>query len=418
MWIRHPRARRRPGRLRRPGAAVLLCLALVAAGCDAPREEPDPVLTARWQPVTLPVPSGMSGRLMIRDIATCAGRWYVVGAIANPEEGVRDADTRPVAWTSPDGRSWTSLRLTPRSYYGERSVLYSVACADGGAAVIGAKRGGAHANPRVSTWRQVADGSLVEVPAPFELYGGPQAMDVARIGAGPDGWLIAGNRMSGAAVWLSPDAARFEILEAAPGLAHDGVGETWAFEGIATAPGWLLVGGIVRAGRTDRDPLAWTSPDGRRWQRLDLPATDEYEELQRVVLLGGTPVAVGLRGGAFGAWRGAAASAGGPSAGPGSSGWSAVGRFGAAGQGGVPRVRALTTAGDRLLAATSNGSEHELWASDDAGSTWQTVTAPVRMPAGVYQDVVVRADEARVLLAVDDGERGGLWITDALSSGR
>ena len=44
---------------------------------------------------------------------------------------------------------------------------------------------------------------------------------MARLVAGPAGFLITGNRTSGAAVWTSPDASEFEIIEAAPGLASD-----------------------------------------------------------------------------------------------------------------------------------------------------------------------------------------------------
>lgn len=436
----------RLGSLRRL-LAGLLAVALLAA-CETAPAEPDRTIRPRWQPLTLPSPPGPAGRLTVRDVATCDGRWYVVGAVANPADGVRDADTRPAAWHSSDGLVWTPLRLVPRSYYGERHVLYSVACSAGRVAVIGAKRGGAHANPRVSTWRSAPDGSLVEVTAPFELYGGPQAVDVARMSAGPGGFLIAGNRMSGAAVWRSRDAGRFEIVEAAPGLADDPRGGTWAFEAVATSAGWLLVGGIVRAGRTERDPLAWTSADGVRWQRVDLPATEEYEELQRVVLLDGLPVAVGLRGTGFGAWRvagpvgspgpvgsagptdpapssaaptastavpSAAASTAVPSVGAdpvGTTGWTAVGRFGAAARSGVPRVRSLTVTGGRLLTATSDGERHGLWSSDDGGVSWRVVAAPVPLPAGVYQDVVLRAGGDRLVLVTDDGEQSRLWWAD------
>ncbi|MEQ4304296.1 hypothetical protein ABNF97_23420 [Plantactinospora sp. B6F1] len=429
----------RLGRLGPPGCRRLLAGLLAVpllAGCDSP--EPDRTVRPEWQPLSLPAPAGATGRLVVRDVATCAGRWYAVGAFATPAEGVRDGDTRPAAWTSADGLSWTPLRLTPRTYYGQRALLYSVACRDGRVAVIGAKRGGAHANPRVGTWHLASDGSLVEVTAPFELYGGPQAVDVARVSAGPGGFLIAGNRMSGAAVWRSADAGRFDIVEAAPGLASDARGETWAFDGVATPSGWLLVGGIVRAGRTDRDPLAWTSSDGLGWRRLEPPATAEYEELQRVVLLDGTPVAVGLRGAGFGAWRGAGATTPtapttgpvgpgdptAPTAGPGgpgasssagdggSAGWVAVGRFGAADRNGIPRIRSLTVAGGRLLVATSDGIKHALWSSDDGGVTWRAVSSPVAMPAGVYQDVVLRGDERRLVLVVDDGEQSRLWWSE------
>ena len=79
--------------------------------------------------------------------------------------------------------------------------------------MIGSRSGGAHGNPRVTSWYQRADGALVDMQAPFELYGGPEAVSVRRVVAGPSGWLIAGNRLSGAAVWVSADATDFRIVD-------------------------------------------------------------------------------------------------------------------------------------------------------------------------------------------------------------
>ena len=134
---------------------------------------------------------------------------------------------------------------------------------------------------------------------------------MARMDAGPEGFLISGNRMTGAAVWLSPDAAKFEILEGAPALASDATGETWAFDGTATPDGWLVVGGLLpeRPHRPGPDGLA--SADGAAWVRVPAAgASAAYEELQRVVVRDGVPVAVGLPGrpSARGGWSGAVAA--------------------------------------------------------------------------------------------------------------
>src|SRR4029434_2591672 len=104
-------------------------------------------------------------------------------------------------------------------------------------------------------------------------------MNVARMVAGPTGWLIVGNRTPGAAVWLSPDAHKFEIVEGAPELASDPRGETWAFDGAAIADGWMVVGGLRPAHRIDRDPASWRSADGKTWTRTVLAGTADYEEL-------------------------------------------------------------------------------------------------------------------------------------------
>jgi hypothetical protein len=382
----------------RPAAAVLtvLLLACGLVGCDRAAEPPapDPGVRPAWQEVALPLPAGATGRVVTRDAARCADRWYVVGAVAGP-----GGDTAPAAWTSADARSWTAVAVRPKTYYGHRNVLYTAACRDGRLAAVGGKVGGAHGNPRVSSWRQLPDGSLDEVIAAFTLYGGPSAINVARLVAGPPGFLIVGNRVSGAAVWRSPDAAEFTILEGAPGLASDPGGETWAFDAVAGKAGWVLAGGLLRRGRFDRDPFAWTSPDGTAWTRDDAPSTKEYEELQRVAIdTDGTPVAVGLRGRAFGAWRREAA------------GWVAVARFGAPGDKGVPRVRGLAVTSAGLLAATNDGAAHALWLSVDGGRSWRTVSAPVAVPAGADSDVAVIPGGDLVVLLTDDARAGRVWL--------
>lgn len=380
--------------------AVLGVSAVLLAGCEDGTahdgDNPQPV-SPTWQELTLPAPPGPPGRLILRDMVACAGRWYLVGGVADATRA-----TRPAAWTSGDGTSWTSLPIAADSFYGKQNVLYSVGCRDGVAAVVGAKVGGAHGYPRVSTWRQRGDGTLVEVAASFETYGGPKAVNVSRLAGGPAGWLIVGNRSSGAAAWVSPDAADFVLVEAAPELASDTRGVSWAFDAVAGPGGWLAVGGVLPRGRIDRDPAAWTSADGRSWRRTTLPGTSDYEELQRVVMAGDTAVAVGLRGRAFGTWRQA----------PGAD-WAAAGGFGALGAGGVPSVSSLVASGGWLLAAVSDGARHSVWASSDLGGSWHEVVPATQLPAGADRDVSLLAVGERWWLVADDGTRSGFWWAPA-----
>ncbi|MFD0593496.1 hypothetical protein ACFQZ4_13975 [Catellatospora coxensis] len=155
----------------------------------------------------------------------------------------------------------------------------------------------------MTQWYGGPDGPMHEVIAGFQLYGGPDAVNVARLAGGPRGWAIAGNRLAGAAVWLSPDAAEFGLREGVPELAGDARGETMAYDVTPVPDGWLMVGALSPADRIDRDALAWLSPDGERWSRVPAPASPEYEEFDRVAVVAGTPYAVGLRGARFGAWR-------------------------------------------------------------------------------------------------------------------
>lgn len=378
----------------RRGVAAAFAVVLAAAGCGSEaKPEPEPAVRAAWSELTLPMPAGAAGRFLPRAVAACDGKWYIVGATAGA-----DGATQPAAWVSTDTQTWTALTIHADSYYGKQNVIYTAGCREGRLAAVGGKVGGAHGNPRVSTWHQQPDGSLIEVKARFELYGGPVAINVSRMAAGPKGWMITGNRYSGAAVWTSADSAKFEILEDAPELSSDDRGETWAADVVAVPDGWLVAGGIILSGRTDRDPMAWRSADGVSWQRTAAPGEAEYDEFQRAAVSGdGTAYAVGLRGLKFGAWRLEGDK------------WQARARFGASSGRGVLSVSGLTATGEQLVASVSDGARYVLWLSPDGGASWRVVEAPAAMPSGASQAVSVFAADGRLLLLADDGQAGRVW---------
>ncbi|MCW3816995.1 hypothetical protein ONA91_21340 [Micromonospora sp. DR5-3] len=376
--------------------AVLGVVAVLLAGCVRARAhvEPGP-LDPRWQPLTLPVPRGTPGRLVLRDVVACAGRWFVVGGVADPA-----GETRPAAWASADGLSWSSVPIASASFYGARHVLYAAACRQGRLGALGARNGGVHGNPRTGTWVQDPDGALREVVAPFELYGGPRAVSVSRLVAGSGGWLVVGSRADGAAVWTSPDGERFTLREGVPELAGDGRGRTVGLDAVAVPAGWLVVGAVLPPHATTASPLAWTSVDGRVWRRVGLPASDGRSQAQRVALVRGAVVAVGPVRDGFGVWRAAS---------PDAAAWRRVGGFGAAGPG-VSAVRGLVSApGGGLLAVTGDGSGHGLWFSVDSGGSWRPMALPVVVPDGGDSAVAAAFGEDRLMLVADDGVRSRAW---------
>ncbi|MEU7924825.1 hypothetical protein [Micromonospora sp. NPDC049107] len=380
--------------------AVVGVVVTLLAGCRAADDGrlPEPV-RPRWEMADLPVPPGAPGRLIARDVTACAGRWYAVGAVGAPDGG-----TRPAAWRSVDGRGWTSLPLRPISYYGERAIMYAVGCHEGRIAVIGARSGGAHGNPRVRTWRQDADGGLSEVPAEFELYGGPEAVSASRIAGGAGGWLIAGARTGGAAVWRSADATDFALVDDAPGLASDAGLTTIATDVVAAPDGWLVAGGGRPAGRADRDPYVWSSADGRAWTRTALPATGADEVAQRLVRVGAVVYALGVRGSAFQAWKWS------PGATVGAEEWRAVADFGATGAGAVAGVEAVAGDGGVVLAMTVASDGHRLWRSAGDASSWVPVTLPGHVSAGGDTSAAVAAADGRMVVTVDDGVAARVWF--------
>ncbi|MFJ8578757.1 hypothetical protein [Micromonospora sp. NPDC093277] len=393
--------------------AVMLGVVLVLlAGCvrSPAHVEPAP-LRPEWRALTLPVPPGAPGRLMLRDVVACAGRWFVVGGVGDPA-----GEIRPAAWASVDGLSWSSVPIVASTFYGRRHLLYAAACRQGRLGALGARGGGAHGNPRTGTWAQAADGSLREEAAPFELYGGPQAVSVSRLVAGPGGWVVVGSRSDGAAVWTSPDGVRFTLREGVPELAGDGRGRTIGLDAVAVPPGWLVVGAVLPPHAAAMAPLSWVSSDGRAWRRLALPASDGRSQAQRVVLVAGAVVAVGPVRSGFGVWR--AALAGGGAERIPDAGWRRVGGFGEVGVG-VSAVRALASlGGGGLVAVTGDGGGHGLWFSGDLGGSWRPLALPVAVPEGGDKAVALASVEDRLVLVADDGVGSLAWWTGLPIAGR
>lgn len=382
-------------RIVRRGIVAVSCLTVLLSGCQKKSES----VELSWRPVTLPHPEGDVAegdvaRLMPREAVSCGGTWYVVGGAADSS-----GDTRPAVWTSNDGESWQVVKITPKSYYGERSVLYAAACHDGELVTIGGKSGGAHGNLRINTWYQLTDGSLVEADEPyFELFGANRHVSASRMAGGPQGWLIAGTRTSGAAVWVSPDATSYTILEDAPELRSDERGATWAIDALSTSAGWIVAGGVRKPQHIDGDPQVWTSRDGGTWTRVAAESSDAHEEIQRLTIINGSVYGVGARGGGFAVWRQAAES------------WKHVSDFGAGAKIGLASVSALTGQRD-VFAVVSDGERYLLWTSKDL-ITWRRVVYPGMVTVRGDHAVMASVADNRLVLVVDDGTGGKAWVAD------
>jgi hypothetical protein len=292
------------------------------------------------------------------------------------------------------------MTLQPLTFYGHQAMFYSVGCRAGTIAVLGAKRGGAHGNPRVTNWFVSAPHTLRQVEAAFSLFGGPAAVNVGRIVGGRDGWLIAGNRTSGAAVWNSADATDFTLLEGVAPLAGVAGFDTWGSDAVWHRDRWIAVGGVLRKGRIDRDPIAWSSADGLTWQQQEPSSSTEYEEMQRVAATDAAVVAIGLDGGSFRAWRSADGS------------WRPAGRFGTTVGIRPPQTLSLTVIGSKLIATAVNNEGFSAWVSSDVGDSWRQLATPVPLSAANDRSMVVAGGGGSALLLVDDAQVSRVWIVD------
>jgi hypothetical protein len=374
---------------------ALLAATLAAAGLVAcSQDDVPPGLHLSWHEGDLPAPA--SERVVVRAATWCAGRWVVVGATAD-ERG----HTRPAVWSSTDAVDWRAVRLHPgQDYYAARAILYSVGCARGRLAVLGAKSGGAHGNPRTATWHERSDGSLAAVPAAFELFGGPNAVSVSRLTGGPGGYLIAGTRTGGATVWTSRTGDQFRIHEDAPGLASTGQQRTQALDAVWWHDAWT-VSGIATDGTGRSRATVWRGSGDGAWAASRLPGGKTITTAERLSPTDEGPLAVGFVDSEFGVWA------------EGGEGWSLVSTFGRQDPDATSAayVSAVAWTGSVLAAAYSDGTAFRLAvgpAGDPAG-----VPLPVPVAVGGDSTVSVAAHGSSLLLLADDGSGAHVWLARA-----
>ncbi|HKE64102.1 MAG TPA: hypothetical protein VKB59_05540 [Micromonosporaceae bacterium] len=385
---------------------VMTTLSLGACTAERTAVAPSEVRIS-WRAVGLP--SDPRGRDVVRATAACGDHWYAAGAILAPDGG-----TSPALWVSTDFTSFTSVPVQAVSVYGPSNVLYGLACRGADVAAVGAKNGGAHGNPRTSTWLRRDDGPLREVPAGFELFGGPNAGFVGQLSAGPGGYLIVGARIDahggpGAAVWQSADGSTFTLVDSDPALESDARGATEVHGGVVTSHGYVSVGGITPVGSrfAARDPVAWRSSDARTWQRVPLPHSAADDVMLQVVPVGDSLLAVGSDGGRFRVWTADASGAR----------WQTGPTFGGAGDSAtVPTVSSLAVIGSTVYAVVANSATYEMWRGGTTGP-WERVTLPIAVPSAPVTSgprvVSATASGGAMMLATDDGRHAAVWFGHA-----
>jgi hypothetical protein len=370
--------------------AALLMMIMVA-GCSA-TGPPTPTETARelsWSRIALPKSVVASSLASTSEALLVGGRASSDGA-------------RPVLLVVDATGLAHSVRIHPTSPYAKVADLVLVAARGDEVVAIGVAHGGAHANPRWTTWagpRQRLD----EYPQTFETFGGQSAGGLLDIVITSDGPLIAGTWAASeggldAAIWL-PHGRKW-LRQESDGTALANTQQFQVNPRAASAAGSavILSGSVITFGDgVEQRAAVWTWPSrSSAWTLQQLPDAGIHSEAlsSRCVR---TCWVSGHADGAVALWSFDPAHFAGtatrdaalPSM-----------RIGSDGPG--PRT---VISGDRPGVLFSHAGSTRLLVNDDHNG-WQTFTGP----AGSLLDATTVGDRLYAIIRTDNAV--GLWRTD------
>ncbi len=250
--------------LRIPGQATMAdVMALPAGGYVSVGYSPP-----AWTPLAWTSTDGLTWRM--HEIGPT--EFTFPEALATGSDGsvvaVGRSGRRPMAWTTDDGVTWQPHDVSTIGTDGAPERMTTVAAGDGGY-VAGGSVGPELAERHARFWTS-PDGSTWEpVPDDAAAFAGAEVRAITRSG---DGFVAVGvlgdaQVQTGAVAWTSPDGFTWERIESP---AFDG--------GRAVAVVESPVGGLVAVGTTveRREAVAWTSSDGRAWIRTPTEASRLY----------------------------------------------------------------------------------------------------------------------------------------------
>lgn len=234
-----------------------------------------------WQLHTVPVLGGMHAERMTSVVATSFG--YLAGGSAGPELFERHARF----WTSPDGVTWQTV-ADDRAAFADAEVTAIAAIAGRFVAVgeLGPAQhhtgGVAWTSPDGRTWTRIDDPAFEDAD--------PVAMIVAPFG----GLVAVGSDIEkkAALAWLSPDGEHWQRVTAGD---YGDKRNLWMTD-VAAVGNQLVAVGTAQA--TQRaSATSWISADGITWQQAHTAPILEQVELSAVTAGGPGAVTVGVFGG-------------------------------------------------------------------------------------------------------------------------
>lgn len=189
----------------------------------------------------------------------------------------------PVAWTSEDATTWSLRDMGSTEFTFPVSVT---ADAHGGAVAVG------RSGQAPLAWTS-ADGRSWAAHAVATLGKGAVAERMTTVLATPDGFLAGGSvgpelAERHARFWSSPDGSTWQPVADDPTAFANAEVRSIARLG----DGYVAIG-VVGTAQQVSGSVAWTSTDGRTWQRIDAPDLGRGQAVAEVVAPFGGVVAVG-----------------------------------------------------------------------------------------------------------------------------
>ncbi|HET9347238.1 MAG TPA: hypothetical protein VFO05_16215 [Candidatus Limnocylindrales bacterium] len=208
----------------------------------------------------------------------------------------------PLAWTSADGTTWEPHRVATLGDGSVAERMTAVVAAPGGGFIAGGSVGPELFERHARFWRSADGVDWVPVPDDAAAFAEAEVRAIVRFG---DGYVATGvtgsvQDITGSVAWTSPDGMTWTRVDD-PALA---AGRAVA---LVNAP----FGGLVAVGsdRTEDEALAWVSADGRSWTLAAGEESRQYHgkiRMTDVTAVGDELIAVGntvgLQRGVASAW--------------------------------------------------------------------------------------------------------------------
>jgi hypothetical protein len=380
---------------RRRGAPLMVAVAgaLVAAACSSSSEAgpdaPGPTFS-RASGGDLAVEEPVANLADLVAPPADGAPWTIVGDVYDPDSRAAEA----TVWTSEDGRGWEPATIDPASE-GTGETMAAAVSTEDGLLAVGQVGDGEEGDAAI--WRQDAEGEWRrEMP---EGMGGEHEQWAFDVTVGEGGILVAGGENVWGEVrprlWFSADGESWSSVDGGAGGPFDETGEESVRSVAPIGAGFVAVGSSqVEA---EQDGVAWFSPDGEAWERVDAPSLrgERRQELLTVVatdegVVAGGYISDGAGQGQPITWR------------------SADGRTWSAPSAPLPAadvrqaasdlaVRSITRSPQGLVAAGGSEARPHLWVSSNGGASWDELPNPVH--GEMFQDGIDLLD------AEGDGER-------------